>query len=104
MTTRETLLSLAARAEAADGPCEILNSMIAAEFGWGVHPDFTASADAALGLVPQGIEWGISTQDGALFYCWMVSITGAAEVAARTLPLALVAASLRLRAAMEDGA
>ena len=100
--TSEALKALAERVEGATGPDINIDYALAAEFGrpW-VLPRYTASIDAALGLVERAwphkpwfdIEGFNSRPD--LAGVWEVAIDGTAEARAPTLPLAILSALLR---------
>lgn len=124
---KDDLLALAERCEAATGPDRELDGMIAAAFGLKHGPDggfcndengdywttdqcaarVTASLDAAMTLVPEGLHWIVSTThpDGEAPPCACVGLPGSDEdsplVRAATPALALTAASLRARALAE---
>lgn len=120
--TRATLLALAGRCEAAEGPDVALNADIErllhpglAEHPWKalqsgrpmftgpsghqyVGQRYTASVDAALTLVPKGADLNIQLyHDG----CAGIENGGIGITGGRTLALAICVAALRLRAAME---
>ncbi len=118
----KALLALAERCEAATGADREIDAKLAGifshsvesddgDFWWGAHdslpvrvPAFTASLDAALTLVPEGWQWVVSQQLGQPFAGCGGSPTGgwlAWHVDAATPALALCAAALRARAAME---
>lgn len=76
---------------------------------WGRIPDFYASLDCALQLVPEGWAWAVGNFDPDGLPCdgcaAIVALTPDSEcdpVAAATPALALCAASLRARAAQAD--
>lgn len=114
MTTRETLLALADRCEREE-PSHGLNCDIAAAiFGW-ARPtfawsndqpaaDYTRSLDAAITLVPEGMEYELSTLYGVA----RVEVglnTDCPERGERkdgNMPCALCAASLRARASLSE--
>lgn len=105
----ETLLSLAERCEQ-EGPSRELDFQIDAH-ATPVHSNneapilrYTTSLDAAVGLIPETFEWAIRTIEGPFrgsvwrhdpYFC-------AIEADARTAALALCAAALRARAALEN--
>lgn len=113
--TKDELVKLAARCEAASGPDQELDREIAVAVGhpwdyaadWGsrgherpVAFPYTASIDAAMMLVPGGWDWCLSMGAGdyaeaSLAPSWKVTeCSGTADTPA----LALCAASLRARA------
>jgi hypothetical protein len=102
-----TLLELAGRCERATGPdreldTEIGKAVEAEPFAicdYGnvpVFASFTASLDAAMTLVPEGLKWGIGNPQDGYSYATMGNLPRA--VRAATPALALCAASLRARA------
>lgn len=125
MTTRAELLALAEQCENASGPDRVLDAAIMGlftnsvesdngEWWWGPHdappqrvPAFTASLDAALALVPEGMAWSVGQNVHHKHWLARVQIidadggptsVGRCEGAA-TPALALCAAALRARAA-----
>ena len=120
-TRRAALLALAARVEqAAEGSrtldevisCAIFPELRAVNDGetiWIMHGqrvrilDYSDSLDAALSLVPEGWPWQLASNNSAIVF----KIDGDKTVAhwegrAATPALALTAAALRARAAMEE--
>lgn len=114
MTAEESLLELAERCEASAGPSRSLDFDIAVDvlgykriedrFMW--SPQFTASIDAAMLLVPDRARWmlrGIASGSLPFFYEAFVNLsdvthTGSKIVGQATTPaLALIAACLRAR-------
>lgn len=114
------LIALAERCEAATGSDRELDAAIAGlfthdvesddgDFWWGPFdaaptrvPDFTASLDAALSLVPEGWHTHLALQDRHSLR-WKWHLRGGfgvnAESRAQSAALALCAAALRARAA-----
>jgi hypothetical protein len=131
VTPRETLLALAERCEAAEGPDRELDEAIAEALSewtnigghWERHKltgeqrrtfyleasAFTDSLDAAVTLVPDGWDWDCGLIRSDAIPGWAscspsVQPFNAADeqfVEARKVALALCAAALRARAAME---
>jgi hypothetical protein len=115
----EDLLALAERVEQATGPCRNLDNSIRLATNGGCafdeDPAYTASLDAAMTLVPEGWNWmaGNRNQPKARAYVnngelHFEGVTAQrnprlrwCEVVAATPALALTAAALRARTAME---
>lgn len=121
MTDRDTLLALAERVERLDGPDRVVACLIAKAIGWRPEegavgsttsapwawcPDFTASIDAAMTLLPVESLWrvGHDADDPSGFAAQcsydagegkLGFVTGSGEAAA----LALLSSALRARAA-----
>lgn len=110
-----SFLELAERCEAATGPSYELEGEIAlvAHYGYernGIErPKYTASVDAALTLVPEGYIWAVTNMDpetglvtrSAAMLAPNADADGDPCIAA-TPALAICAAALRARAAMEQ--
>lgn len=111
------ILKLADRVEALDGPDREVDRLIMSAMGWiGATPAFTASIDAALTLVPEGVgltitRYWIVTSDGPVWSAEIV--TGGLAGNPRKVfdcydtaspALAIVAASLRAIAGGGDEA
>lgn len=117
-----TLLDLAARCEAAEGPDRELDCLIRETLDprwkpeWrvlyygkptGEHvdrddgdrfvasPNYTASIDAAMKLVPEGWEWELENTGSDTFGPFVAKFGQLRDVEAKTLPLAICAAALR---------
>ena len=113
MTTQD-ILEIAARCEAATGPDTQLDALIWCaindlepwqrvidDFERGQATRYTASLDAAMTLVPEGlrrVEFGTYDAGGAWAYVWSVPTDEKGEADAATEALALTAASLKARA------
>lgn len=117
MSGEQTLLELAARCEAATGPDRELSIAVLLAVGWqrysrnefirpdgmfvnSAHlPDPLASLDAAMALVPEGMQWfkerGTYVPNIAVIQGPICSFVGETDT---TFALALCAASLRARA------
>jgi hypothetical protein len=114
MEQGKSLLTLAERCERAAGPDRELDVDIAEQVSlWTQQltaPDFTTSLDAAMTLVPEGLEWGAGTYgnpDTEGPWAWCATQQQSAECEfgysrGATPALALCAAALRARAAMGD--
>lgn len=99
------LLELAERCEKASGPDRELDAQIAAAFHlkqltyqspeWIKDPEFTASLDAAMTLVPEGWEWALENTGGDTFGPFVAKFGQLRDIEAKTLPLAICAAALR---------
>ena len=109
------LLALAERVEGLNGPDRDTNEQILLAMGWSVVdrvlvdpsgnrvfsvPDYTASLDAAMSLVPEGCAPGVYRRDSD---DWASMIFGptwqtVADTRAKTAALVLTAAALRARA------
>lgn len=120
--TKAEIIALAERVERAEGPDRWLDSDIALSQGWhqlpgdnwiGPHaeivvPDYTASLDAAMTLVPSGFLWTMDSWDGSRWSAgiwrdrrWLVHTSE--KRTSKTPALALTSASLRAIAeGMED--
>jgi hypothetical protein len=110
-----SLLDLAAKVEALTGPCRETNTEIALAIGWKRYagdnwigpraeicvPDYTASLDAAMTLVPTQMEWEAGTAK-LMDICWarVIAIHDSWKGKAATPAIALTAASLKARAAI----
>lgn len=100
-----TLEELAEKVERLEGPSREVDALIANQLilplDWGMSPlRYTASLDAAMSLVPKGLDWMIDNFDGAKsgFRCSAGVFSGSQWIdcrAAATPALALTAASLR---------
>ena len=106
------LNELAARVEALSGPCREIDAMIwratvrdAIHWGDDAAMRFTASLDAAMSLVPDDAMWRLGHDgegaDPSQFLAVIVGMTERWWALAATPALALTAAALRARAAME---
>lgn len=106
------LIELAERVEGAEGTSPQLDRDISAALDVWWMPDstcagpWTFSIDAALALVPEGCRWDIAGLENGRAGARVWSITGPVPpLTAKHLAtpaLALVAAALRARAAMEE--
>ncbi len=108
MTDRATLLALADRVERAEGADYQLDREVAAACaGWHAlsgedAPRCTASLDAAMGVVPKEVDvgfWFDEDNQRSMFFAGK----GFACVEGRAMPLFILAAALRARAAMVEG-
>lgn len=109
------LLELAERVEAATGPDRELDRDIASAVHlkqltysspeWIKDPEFTASIDAAMTLVPEGwtrtVKWSVENEGYALVYDPAVPDDSSIYALGKTAALALCAAALRAHASGE---
>ena len=100
---RDELIALAERVEALSGANFAIEQQIGAEvFGPQPHlfPAFTASLDAAMGLVPEGGHWVVGS--GCIASVWVPLVDGDRKrvdsFKTASPALALTAAALRARA------
>lgn len=114
MTEKDTLTTLAERVEQASGPDRVLEAEIYRGLAglpiYGVLtpqgevadrvPHFTSSLDAAMTLVPEGLDFGCGSKDATgKAWAWVGVFNGWDEIAnAATPALALAAAALKCRA------
>lgn len=112
MTRRAELLALAARVEAATGADRELDAAVAVARhmlpepydGW---PRFTASLDAAVSLVPGGMQWSVTRRlIGSEWVntaqVWGIGARSKRDAQAATPALALTGAALRAMAEEAD--
>jgi hypothetical protein len=130
MDAREKLIELAERCEKASEPDRETEARIAMELAWrkttlgqagrvwydqdgnleAVPPKYTASLDAALTLLPEGSEWRLERRfskamSPAYASVWNPGATDVdfhANAHGKSPALALCAAALRARAAMDE--
>jgi hypothetical protein len=102
-----TLLELAERCEKATGPdfdlsFAIWQAAIEPIAPSSRQPDYTASLDAAMTLVPEGWFLSVSTHpEGAFAVAVCQDLIGKSDLRVATAALALCAAALKARAAKE---
>ena len=104
--SRAELLALAERVEALNGADDVVNEAIAllirGQCDWPLvlAPRFTASLDAAMGLVPEGGHWVVGS--GCIASVWVPLVDGDRKrldsFKTASPALALTAAALRARA------
>lgn len=103
---RDVLLALAERCEKASGPSLDLDLEIAVVMGVVGPPHYTASVDAALGLVPEGLPYAGMRRFSDGWYVVFCAHSSDADTArgrsdqAKTLAGGICAAALRARAAL----
>jgi len=111
MTNKETLLELADRVEALDGPCremdlEIARTVINPQIvnGSTAHERYTTSLDASMTLVPEGCDFLVNSR-GNFARVWDEKESGShgswTGQAKKTTVAALTAAALRAIASQD---
>ena len=103
MSDPAALLALAERVEAASEGSLQLDIAILSVVGWGTGIRLTRSLDAAVALVPQGLDWSVDSMPSATIHFLNDHPPTTADcLKAATPALALTAAALRARAATRE--